>query len=119
MPNTIISTKRTPTSTPRFSGNRRARKRLTLALAAMFMIGSIGLLCAGPALATSTLSAAAVVRIEQNSFRLAYSGSWTTVASASASGGSFALARFLRLFGDHPLQRHPPFLDRQEIARLR
>ena len=93
MPNRVISAKWTPTSTTRSNtGTTRATKRLFLGLAGFIIMGSAGLLYASPALAASTLSPAAVVRHEQSSSRLAYSGTWTTVSSASASGGSFAFA---------------------------
>ena len=93
MPKKVISDTATPIPMTRFSPRvTGATKRLLLALAGVLVVGSAGLLYASPALATTTLAPAAVVRHEQSDPRFTYAGAWTTTSATGASGGSFAFA---------------------------
>jgi beta-N-acetylhexosaminidase len=76
-------------------------------LAGLLVTGSVGLFGTPPAVAAGGPTLTAVVRYEQGSSRLTYSGVWTTNSTASASGGSFAIAHTsgasltIRFMGTH------------------
>ncbi len=80
---TRCSAKVSPSS--RRSGNRG---RLISLLAGLVLAGSVGLVWAAPALATTVTAPTALVRYQQSDARLSYSGTWTTVSTVNASGGA-------------------------------